>query len=60
MIRVAALTPAFAFASAELMIAKKTSTQPPPQKITARSCQGFAEAVVTFVKPPKPVPITQA
>src|SRR6266542_1630659 len=35
MTRLAALTPAFELASAELMIARKINTQPPPQKTVA-------------------------
>ena len=42
------------------MIAKKTSTQPPPQKTMPRSRHGFAAAVATAVKRLKPVPMTQA
>jgi len=42
------------------MIAKKTSTQPPPQKAMPRSRHGFAAPVAVFVKLLKPVPITQA
>ena len=58
--RDAAFTPAFEFASAELMIAAKMSTQPPPQNAIPRSRHGFAAEPATFVKLPKPVPITHA
>ena len=58
--RDAAFTPAFEFASAELMIAAKISTQPPLQKTIPRSRHGFADEVATVVKWSKPVPITHA
>ena len=58
--REAAVAPAFEFASAELMIAKNTSTQPAPQNMIPRSRHGFADDVAVFVKSPNPVPITHA
>ena len=58
--REAAFTPAFEFARAELTIAAKTSTQPPPQNTIPRSRQGFAAEVATLVNLSKPVPITHA
>ena len=42
------------------MIAKNTSTQPPPQNTIPRSRHGLAADVAVFVKVSNPVPITHA